>query len=177
MKSYFRLALTAGTLAFAQESTTVNTSPLKKTLQPIRFGIKAGGNSAYSNGGISLVETHTSLMEMKEQGLIWNLGSRSTNHGIPGNYPAEDVHLTQMHFSNAEILFQLPSQGLDIRSPKGTLCINGAGKLNADGDSLTLLGEMITALRLKLEQVCQQVQQKLQGLIFRSWTPTTVPTR
>lgn len=48
MKKFFLgLALTAGTLAFAQESTTVNTSPLKKDAQPVRFGIKAGGNSAY----------------------------------------------------------------------------------------------------------------------------------
>jgi opacity protein-like surface antigen len=46
-KLFLGLALTAGTLAFAQESTTVNTSPLKKDVQPIRFGIKAGGNSAY----------------------------------------------------------------------------------------------------------------------------------
>lgn len=46
-KLFLGLALTAGTLAFAQESTTVNTSPLKKDAQPIRFGIKAGGNSAY----------------------------------------------------------------------------------------------------------------------------------
>ncbi len=46
-KLIFGLALTAGTLAFAQESTTVNTSPLKKDVQPVRFGIKAGGNSAY----------------------------------------------------------------------------------------------------------------------------------
>ncbi len=30
-KLFLGLALTAGTLAFAQESTTVNTSPLKKT--------------------------------------------------------------------------------------------------------------------------------------------------
>ncbi|AZB26323.1 MULTISPECIES: porin family protein [Chryseobacterium] len=46
-KLFLGLALTAGTLAFAQESTTVNTSPLKKDVQPVRFGIKAGGNSAY----------------------------------------------------------------------------------------------------------------------------------
>lgn len=46
-KLFLGLALTAGTLAFAQESTTVNTSPLKKDVQPIRFGIKAGGNSSY----------------------------------------------------------------------------------------------------------------------------------
>ena len=46
-KLFLGLALTAGTLAFAQESTTVNTSPLKKDAQPVRFGIKAGGNSAY----------------------------------------------------------------------------------------------------------------------------------
>lgn len=51
-KLFLGLALTAGTLAFAQETTTttattVNTSPLKKDVQPIRFGIKAGGNSAY----------------------------------------------------------------------------------------------------------------------------------
>lgn len=46
-KLFLGLALTAGTLAFAQESTTVNTSPLKKDTQPVRFGIKAGGNSAY----------------------------------------------------------------------------------------------------------------------------------
>lgn len=46
-KLFLGLALTAGTLAFAQESTTVNTSPLKKDAQPIRFGIKAGGNSSY----------------------------------------------------------------------------------------------------------------------------------
>lgn len=46
-KLFLGLALTAGTLAFAQETTTVNASPLKNDVQPIRFGIKAGGNSAY----------------------------------------------------------------------------------------------------------------------------------
>ncbi|AZA85210.1 PorT family protein [Chryseobacterium lactis] len=47
-KLFLGLALTAGTLAFAQETTkTVNASPLKSDVQPIRFGIKAGGNSAY----------------------------------------------------------------------------------------------------------------------------------
>lgn len=47
-KLFLGLALTAGTLAFAQETTTTtNTSPLKKDAQPVRFGIKAGGNSAY----------------------------------------------------------------------------------------------------------------------------------
>ncbi|MDW9379327.1 porin family protein [Chryseobacterium sp. JV558] len=48
-KLFLGLALTAGTLAFAQETETktVNASPLKKDVQPIRFGIKAGGNSAY----------------------------------------------------------------------------------------------------------------------------------
>ncbi|AZA76520.1 PorT family protein [Chryseobacterium sp. G0186] len=45
-KLFFGLALAAGTLAFAQETTT-NTSALKKDGQPVRFGIKAGGNSAY----------------------------------------------------------------------------------------------------------------------------------
>lgn len=52
-KLFLGLALTAGTLAFAQETETktetktVNASPLKKDVQPVRFGIKAGGNSAY----------------------------------------------------------------------------------------------------------------------------------
>ncbi|UKB77533.1 porin family protein [Chryseobacterium sp. MEBOG07] len=52
-KLFLGLALTASTLAFAQETETktetktVNASPLKKDVQPIRFGIKAGGNSAY----------------------------------------------------------------------------------------------------------------------------------
>ncbi|REC42910.1 porin family protein [Chryseobacterium pennipullorum] len=46
-KLFLGLALTAGTLAFAQETKTVNTSPLKNDVQPVRFGIKAGGNSAY----------------------------------------------------------------------------------------------------------------------------------
>ncbi|ATN05204.1 porin family protein [Chryseobacterium indologenes] len=55
-KLFLGLALTAGTLAFAQETTTtttttttktVATSPLKSDVQPVRFGIKAGGNSAY----------------------------------------------------------------------------------------------------------------------------------
>jgi len=47
-KLFLGLALTAGTLAFAQETTkTVNASPLKSDVQPVRFGIKAGGNSAY----------------------------------------------------------------------------------------------------------------------------------
>ncbi|NIF05259.1 PorT family protein [Chryseobacterium sp. Tr-659] len=51
-KLFLGLALTAGTLAFAQETKTeetkpVSVSPLKKDVQPVRFGIKAGGNSAY----------------------------------------------------------------------------------------------------------------------------------
>ncbi|PWN71427.1 PorT family protein [Chryseobacterium phosphatilyticum] len=47
-KLFLGLALTAGTLAFAQETTkTATASPLKNDVQPIRFGIKAGGNSAY----------------------------------------------------------------------------------------------------------------------------------
>ncbi|MGH1517172.1 porin family protein [Chryseobacterium sp. JK1] len=49
-KLFLGLALTAGTLAFAQETPKtekVNPSPLKKDVQPVRFGIKAGGNSAY----------------------------------------------------------------------------------------------------------------------------------
>ncbi len=49
-KLFLGLALTAGTLAFAQETTetkTVNASPLKNDVKPVRFGIKAGGNSAY----------------------------------------------------------------------------------------------------------------------------------
>jgi len=50
-KLFLGLALTAGTLAFAQETqpvtTASTTSPLKTDVQPIRFGIKAGGNSAY----------------------------------------------------------------------------------------------------------------------------------
>ncbi|PKF75929.1 porin family protein [Chryseobacterium sp. PMSZPI] len=53
-KLFLGLALTAGTLAFAQETTEATTvktakttSPLKSDVQPIRFGIKAGGNSAY----------------------------------------------------------------------------------------------------------------------------------
>lgn len=49
-KLFLGLALTAGTLAFAQETQqvkTVTASPLKNDVQPIRFGIKAGGNSAY----------------------------------------------------------------------------------------------------------------------------------
>lgn len=50
-KLFLGLALTAGTLAFAQEvqeTKTVNqVSPLKDDVKPVRFGIKAGGNSAY----------------------------------------------------------------------------------------------------------------------------------
>lgn len=52
-KLFLGLALTAGVLAFAQETetktetNTVTTSPLKKDVQPVRFGIKAGGNSSY----------------------------------------------------------------------------------------------------------------------------------
>lgn len=44
-KLFLGLALTAGTLAFAQETTetkTVNASPLKNDVKPVRFGIKAG---------------------------------------------------------------------------------------------------------------------------------------
>lgn len=52
-KLFLGLAFTAGTLAFAQEAQetkpvkTVNESALKNNVQPVRFGIKAGGNSAY----------------------------------------------------------------------------------------------------------------------------------
>ncbi|WP_313000355.1 porin family protein [Chryseobacterium gleum] len=52
-KLFLGLALTAGVLAFAQETetktetNTVTASPLKKDVQPVRFGIKAGGNSSY----------------------------------------------------------------------------------------------------------------------------------
>nr|WP_315028274.1 porin family protein [uncultured Chryseobacterium sp.] len=47
-KLFLGLALTAGTLAFAQETQTKTVaSPLKSDVQPVRFGIKAGGNSAY----------------------------------------------------------------------------------------------------------------------------------
>ncbi|CAM3026204.1 PorT family protein [Chryseobacterium flavum] len=46
-KLFLGFALTAGTLAFAQETETVKSSPLKNDVQPVRFGIKAGGNSAY----------------------------------------------------------------------------------------------------------------------------------
>ncbi|CEJ69414.1 hypothetical protein BN1195_01712 [Chryseobacterium oranimense G311] len=51
-KLFLGLAVAAGMMTFAQETQTqetktVNPEPVKKEKQPIRFGIKAGGNSSY----------------------------------------------------------------------------------------------------------------------------------
>ncbi|MGG5207581.1 porin family protein [Chryseobacterium sp. MIQD13] len=51
-KLFLGLAVAAGMMTFAQETQTqetktVNPEPIKKEKQPIRFGIKAGGNSSY----------------------------------------------------------------------------------------------------------------------------------
>ncbi len=45
-KLFLGLAATAGTLTFAQETKTVTPEPIKKEIPPVKFGIKAGGNSA-----------------------------------------------------------------------------------------------------------------------------------
>lgn len=46
-KLFLGLAVTASMLTFAQETKTITPEPIKKDVQPVRFGIKAGGNSAY----------------------------------------------------------------------------------------------------------------------------------
>lgn len=43
-KLFLGLAVAAGMMTFAQETKTVTPEPIKKEKQPIRFGIKAGGN-------------------------------------------------------------------------------------------------------------------------------------
>ncbi|RNA62401.1 PorT family protein [Chryseobacterium nematophagum] len=54
-KLFLGLAITAGSLSFAQETAVATPAPMNKQKQPIRFGIKAGGNaSAFSEQKLSL---------------------------------------------------------------------------------------------------------------------------
>lgn len=54
-KLFLGLAIVAGSLAFAQETTTTTVNTINKEKEPIRFGITAGGNAASFDGqGVSV---------------------------------------------------------------------------------------------------------------------------
>jgi opacity protein-like surface antigen len=126
-KLFLGLAVAASAMTFAQETqTTVNTNPVKKETQPIRFGIKAGGNSAYfSEQKLSLnnqkIGFHAGVLvniplsqkfSLQPEVLYNQLGARnviSSTDVTPGNtnIKTKSEYKTTMNYISVPLMVQM----------------------------------------------------------------------
>lgn len=145
-KLFLGLAVTAGMMTFAQETKTVTPDPIKKEKQPIRFGIKAGGNSAYfSDQQLSLnnqkVGFHAGVLvniplsqkfSLQPEVLYNQLGARSVISSTDVTTGATNVktkseYKTTMNYISVPLMVQMrPTERFYVEAgPEFSYFING----------------------------------------------------